>query len=118
VSAVPTWPVAALSLVAGFAVADVTAVRPLGGLVLVAAAAWCFVRWRARAGTARAVALVALYAAAFAASHALADVLGAWGAVVAVAALVGAAAWLVGDGARSGDRRPPRRSPSSRPERA
>ena len=93
----PAWPVAALSLVAGFAVADVTGVRALGGVVLVAAAAWCFARWRARAGTARAVALVGLYAAAFVASHALAGVLGSWGAVAAVSVAVGAASWLVAD---------------------
>jgi hypothetical protein len=93
----PTWPVAALSLVSGFAVADLTGVRPLGGLVLVAAAAWCFVRWRASAGTGRAVALAALYAAGFAASHALANVLGTWGAVLTVAALTGAAAWVFAD---------------------
>ena len=53
----PTWPIAGGSLIAGFAVADVTGVRALGGLVLVAAAAWLAVRWRARAGTGRAVAL-------------------------------------------------------------
>jgi hypothetical protein len=102
---VPTWPVAALSLVAGFAVADLTGVRPLGGAVLVVAAAWCFVRWRARAGTGRAVALVAFYAACFAASHALADVLGTWGAVVTVALLAGGAAWALADARPSPARR-------------
>jgi hypothetical protein len=106
----PTWPVAALSLVAGFAVADVTGVRPLGGLVLLAAAAWCFVRWRSRAGTGRAIALVAFSAAAFAASHALGDVLGAWGAVLSVAALVGAAAWVLADAPSAGARGGPRPS--------
>ena len=89
----PAWPVAALAFVAGFAVADLTGVRPLGGAVLLAAGAWCFARWRATAGTGRAVGLVAFCAAAFVASHLLADVLGAWGAVLAVAALVGAVAW-------------------------
>lgn len=98
----PTWPVAALSLIAGFAVADATGVRPLGGIVLVAAAAWCLVRWRARAGTGRAVALVAFYAAAFAASHALADVLSTWGAVLAVAAAVAAASWVLADSSSHG----------------
>jgi hypothetical protein len=94
---VPTWPVAAGSLVLGFAVAQATGVRPLGGIVLVLAAAWCALRWRAAAGTGVAVALVALYAAAFAAAHVLADALGTWGAVLAVAALVGAAAWAAAD---------------------
>ena len=92
-----TWPIAALSLVAGFAVADVTGVRALGGLVLAAALVWLALRWRSRAGLGRAVALVVLYLALFAASHALADPLGAWGAVAAVAALMGLATWLVAD---------------------
>jgi hypothetical protein len=93
----PTWPIAALALVAGFAVADVTGVRALGGLVLLAAAAWCFVRWRAQAGTGRAVALVAFSGAAFVVSHVIADTLGSWGAVLTVAAAVAAASWLLAD---------------------
>ena len=95
--AMPTWPVAAGSLVLGFAVAQATGVRPLGGLVLLAAAAWCATRWRARAGWPTAIALVVLYAAAFAVSHVLADGLGTWGAVLLVAAVVGAAAWAAAD---------------------
>jgi thiol:disulfide interchange protein len=97
VSGVPTWPVASLAFVAGFAVAELTGVRALGGLVLLAAAAWCFARWRARAGAARAVALVVFCAACFVASHVLADALGAWGAVAAVAVLAGGAAWALAD---------------------
>ena len=93
----PTAPVAAGSLIAGFAVAQATGVRPLGGVVLALAVAWCALRWHRAAGTATAAGLVLLYAAAFAASHALADVLGTWGAVLAVAAVVGAAAWLATD---------------------
>ena len=103
---VPTWPVAGLSLVAAFAVADATGVRPLGGIVLVAAAAWLVVRWHAQAGLARAIALLAFYGAAFVASHALGDVLGAWGAVLAVAVAVASAAWALADARR--------RHPSSR----
>lgn len=83
--------VAALSLVAGFGVAQLTGVRALGGLVLVAAVAWCALRWRRRS-TGVAVALVLLYLAAFVASHLLADVLGAWPSVLLVAAVVGLAA--------------------------
>lgn len=93
----PTWPIASGSLVAGFAVAQATGVRPLGGLVLVVAVAWCALRWRAAGGVGAAAGLVVLYVAAFAASHALADVLGTWGAVLAVAALTGAAAWAFAD---------------------
>jgi hypothetical protein len=102
---VPTWPVAAGSLVLGFAVAQASGVRELGGIVLIVAVAWCVVRWRALVGAAAAIALAVLYAAAFAASHVLADVLGTWGAVLAVAAAVGTAAWVVADR--------PRRRPAS-----
>jgi hypothetical protein len=101
----PTWPVASLSLVAGFGVAELTGVRALGGVVLIAAAAWCFARWRGAAGTGRAVALLAFYAACFAASHVLAGALGAWGAVALVAVLAGAAAWALADARPSRARR-------------
>ena len=93
----PTWPVAAGSLVAGFAVAEATGVRPLGGIVLVAALAWCVLRWRARAGTATAAGLAVLYLALFALSHVLGDPLGTWGAVALVAALAGGAAYAAAD---------------------
>jgi hypothetical protein len=93
----PTWPIAAAAFVAGFAVADATGVRPLGGLVLLAAGAWCFARWRPRIGAGRAAALVAFCAAAFVVSHLLADPLGTWGAVLTVAAVVGLAVALVAD---------------------
>ena len=93
----PTWPVAAGSLVAGFAVAQATGVRPLGGVVLLAGVGWCAVRWRRRAGTGRAVGLAALYAAAFAGPHGLAHVIGAWPSVAVVAAVVGGASYALAD---------------------
>lgn len=93
----PTWPVAAGSLALGFAVAQATGVRPLGGLALLAGAGWCAWRWRARAGVGVAAALLALYLAAFVASHVIADRVGSWGAVALVSALVGLAAWALGD---------------------
>jgi hypothetical protein len=89
----PTWPIAAAAFVAGFAVADLTGVRPLGGLVLLAGGAWCLHMWRTRISAGRAIALVAFAVAAFVLSHVIADVLGTWGAVAAVAALVGAVVW-------------------------
>jgi hypothetical protein len=98
----PTWPVAAGSLAAGFAVAQATGVRPLGGVVLLAGAGWCAVRWRERAGTGRAAALVGLYVAAFAGSHGLAHVIGAWPSVAVVAAVVGGAAYALADARPSG----------------
>ena len=92
-----TAPIAGLSLIAGFAVADVTGVRPLGGLVLLAAAIWLAIAWRRRVGLARTAALLGLYAALFAVSHVIADALGTWGAVFTVAAVMAAATWALAD---------------------
>ena len=116
-SRLPTWPVAAGSLLLGFAVAQGTGVRPLGGIVLALGAAWCAVQWRARAGTFAALALVVLFLSAFAASHAITDTLGTWGAVLFVSAVVGAVTWAVADARRSPSARPPatsRRAAASR----
>jgi hypothetical protein len=95
----PTWPVAAGSLAVGFAVAQATGVRPLGGVVLLAGAGWCALRWKERVGTARAAGLVGLYVAAFAASHVLAHPLGAWPSVAVVCAVVAAGSYAVADAA-------------------
>ena len=92
-----TWPIAAGSMVLGFAVADLTGVRPLGGLVLLLAAAWCAQRWVDRAGMGATIALLGFWFAAFVASHVLADPLGTWPAVFFVASAVGAAVWSVAD---------------------
>jgi len=92
-----TWPVASGSLLLGFAVAQATGIRPLGGIVLAAGAGWCALRWRRAVGMARAAVLVVLYLAAFVFSHVIADALGTWPAVLLVAALVGLAALLVAD---------------------
>ena len=93
----PTWPVAAGSLILGFGVAEITGVRPLAGLVLLAGAGWCALRWRRAAGAGRTGLLVALYAAVFAGSHVAADALGAWPSVLLAAAVMGAGAWSLAD---------------------
>lgn len=90
---IPTWLVAALSLVLGFAVADVTGVRPLGGIVLFLAALWCGLEWRRARGLGVALGLVAVYLLAFGLSHPLGKQLGSWPAVFLVAAVVGAVVW-------------------------
>src|SRR5262249_35861014 len=84
----PTCPIAAGSLIAGFAVAELTGVRAIGGLVLVAAMLWCGLRWRAALGLGRALTLVAVYLVAFALSHLLGLAIGAWPAVLATAVIV------------------------------
>ncbi len=92
-----TWPVASGSLVLGFAVAQATGVRPLGGVVLAAGAGWCALRWRRTVGIPRTAGLVVLYVACFVASHLIADTAGTWGAVFIVAAIAGLAALLLAD---------------------
>lgn len=94
---IPTAPVAAGSLVAGYLVARESGVRPLGGAVLAAAGGWCAREWSRRSGAPRAGALLGVYTAAFAGSHPLAKRLGAWPAVFAAAGLSGAAAWALSD---------------------
>lgn len=93
-----TWPVASGSLLLGFAVAQLTGVRPLGGIVLVAGCAWCALRWL-RVGRPRTLALVVIYVGGFALSHVIADTLGTWPSVLLVAAVVGAAAYVLADSA-------------------
>ncbi|ADB48639.1 hypothetical protein [Conexibacter woesei] len=89
----PSWPIAAGSLLLGFAVADVTGVRPLGGIVLFLGALWCGLRWRREQGLAVAVALVAAFLAAFVLSHPLGKAIGSWPAVLVVSAFVGTIVW-------------------------
>jgi len=93
----PTAPVAAGSLVAGYLVARESGVRPLGGGVLAAAGGWCAREWTRRSGAPRAGALLGVYAAAFVGSHPLAKRIGAWPAVFAAAGASGAAAWVFSD---------------------
>jgi hypothetical protein len=83
---VPTPPVAAGSLVLGFLVAELTGVRALGGVVLLAGLAFCVHRWRARLGWGRTTALAVVFLLAFAGSHLLARAIGAWPAVLVAAA--------------------------------
>jgi hypothetical protein len=94
---IPSAVVAAGSLVAGFAVADITGVRPLGGLVLLAGGGYCWWAWRRAAGTGAAVGLLALYVGGFVASHPFAKVIGAWPSVLAVSAVVGGLSWALAD---------------------
>jgi hypothetical protein len=96
----PPLLLAVAALPAGFAVADVTGVRPLGGLVLAALAIAAVVQ--ARAGTARSAAWLGLLLVLFVLSHVLADGLGAWGAVAVVTACAGAGALVLLDGQGSG----------------
>jgi hypothetical protein len=93
----PTAPIAAGSLIVGYVVARETGVRPLGGAVLVIAGGWCVRSWARHRGPGTAAALLGIYAAGFVGSHPLAKRIGAWPAVLTVAALSGASAWILAD---------------------
>ena len=93
----PTWPIAAGALLLGFAVAELTSVRAIGGAVLILGGLACGLRWRVLLGLPRALALVAAFLAGFALAHPLGNAIGAWPAVVLVAAVVGALTWSTAD---------------------
>jgi hypothetical protein len=93
----PTAPVAAASLIAGYAVAVASGSRPLGGVVLAAGGLWCIREWMRRNDTRTAVLLGCSGFAAFALSHVLALAIGAWPSVLLVAAAMALAAWLRAD---------------------
>jgi hypothetical protein len=97
----PTWPIAAGALLLGFAVADVTGVRALGGVVLFLGGLACGLRWRVLLGLPRAIGLVVVFLAGFALAHPLGRAIGAWPAVLLAAAAVGAVAWRVADAPRA-----------------
>ncbi len=89
-----TSALAAGGLLGGFAVAQKTKNRQLGGAVLAAAAIACTASWNASSGPKVAGALLGTYLVGFGASHPLAKQIGAWPAV-SVAAGATAAASLV-----------------------
>ena len=93
----PTAPIAAASLVAGYGVAVRSGKRPLGGLVFAAGTAWCVRKWLNRADARTAALLVGVQLSAFVTSHRLARTLGAWPSVLTTAAASGAAAALLAD---------------------
>jgi hypothetical protein len=92
---VPAWPLALACLPVGFAVAELTGSRPVGGLALVVGGLATVAVARAPLGRKVAWGVVAL--GCFVVSHVLADSLGAWGSVAVVAAVTGAAGWALLD---------------------
>jgi hypothetical protein len=95
--AIPTAPVAAGSLIAGYAVAVASGSRPLGGVVLLAGGLWCVREWLRRNDTRTALVLACAGLAAFAVSHLLALAIGAWPAVLSVAAAMAIVTWVRAD---------------------
>jgi tetrahydromethanopterin S-methyltransferase subunit C len=95
--ALPTAPIAATGLVAGYATAVASGSRPLGGVVMASFGTVCISVWLARDGRRTAVLLTGIGLLAFALSHALAKLVGAWPAVLIQAAGTAAACWRLSD---------------------
>jgi hypothetical protein len=93
----PTAPLAAGSLIAGWAVVAATGSRPLGGVVLALGGLCCVLVWTRRHGARTAARLSGVGLGAFVASHVLALALGAWPSVLIVAAATALAVWLLAD---------------------
>lgn len=84
--------VAAATFLAGFGIAELTGVRAIGGLVLLAGGAWCTRAALPIVGPRATVALLAIALVLFVVSHPLGDAIGAWPAVAVSAALAGGSA--------------------------
>ncbi|HET9720842.1 MAG TPA: hypothetical protein VFP55_12255 [Solirubrobacteraceae bacterium] len=98
---VPTAPLAAVGLLAGFGVAVASGSRPLGGLVLAAFGLTCIAIWLRRDGRRTALRLTAVGLLAFALSHVLGLLIHPWPAVLLVAAVTAAICWRESDSRRS-----------------
>ena len=97
-----TAPIAAAGLIAGYGVAVASGSRPLGGVVMAAFGLVCIWVWLERDGRRTAGILTAVGLLAFALSHVVAHVLGAWPAVLLAAACTAAACWRLSDGPARG----------------
>ena len=95
-----TAPIAALGLIAGFAVAVASGSRALGGVVLACLGLCCIAIWLRRDGARIALRLTGVGVLAFALSHVLGLVVGAWPAVLLSAAATAAACWRLSDAHR------------------
>jgi hypothetical protein len=92
-----TAPIAALGLIGGFAVAVASGSRPLGGVVLAICGLTCIAIWLHRDGRQTAIRLAIAGLLAFALSHVLGLVIGAWPAVLLVAAGTAILCWRLSD---------------------
>ncbi|WP_197039887.1 hypothetical protein [Nocardia sp. NRRL WC-3656] len=97
ISSVPTSALAAGGLLGGFALAQATKQRQLGGVVFAAATAAAVPRWRAALGIPGAAALTGLSVGAMGASHPLAKKIGAWPSVAVVSGAVALTSWALAD---------------------
>jgi len=108
---IATAPLAAAGLIAGYAVARASGSRPLGGVVLAVFGLSCIAVWLHRDGRRRAALLTVAGLSAFALSHVLALLIGAWPSVLIVSAVMAVICWKLSDTWRA----PTRRSEAGRP---
>ena len=101
-STAPTAPIAAAALIGGYAVAVTTGSRPLGGVVLAVCGLVCVAIWAGRDGRRTTIWLSVGGLGAFALSHVIALAIGAWPAVLVVAAATAGACWRWSDSRRPG----------------
>ncbi len=93
----PTAPIAAGALIGGYAVVVATGSRALGGLVLVALGFVCVAISASRDSRRTTALLVAVAVIAFALSHVVGLLIGAWAGVVLAALGTAAACWRLSD---------------------
>jgi hypothetical protein len=93
----PTALLAATGLIAGFGVAVASGSRALGGVVLAIFGLACIAIWVRRDGRQTAAMLTVAGLVAFAISHVLGLVIGAWPAVLVTAAGIAALCWRASD---------------------
>lgn len=96
VNSLPTAALTSLGLVGGYALANKSGNRQLGGAVMAAANAAALPTWL-KQGKGTALGLTAAYWGAMGGSHPLAKKIGAWPSVAVVAASTAAAAWAASD---------------------
>ena len=94
---VPTAPLLAGGLVGGFALAQRTGLRPLGGAAMLGANLAAARQWYAVGGVPLTAGLTAAYWAAMGVSHPLAKKVGTWPSVLGVTAAAAGAAWVLAD---------------------
>jgi hypothetical protein len=93
----PTSLLSAAGLIAGFGVAVGSGSRPLGGVVIAIFGLTCIWLWLQRDGRRTAVKLTGVGLFAFAFSHVLGLVIGAWPSVFVVSAATAYACWRLSD---------------------
>ena len=98
---VATAPISAGALIAGYAVAVLSGSRTVGGVVLAGLAVVCIAIWARRDGARTAAILAVIGLLAFAMSHLVGLVIGAWPAVLLAAAVVAIASWRLSDSRRA-----------------